>query len=62
MLARWWRLVAFMKVMDLLHGVMRAVQYRRTATAIEMVNKVDIFGIVVLFSVTLAAVGAILSE
>ena len=37
-------------------------KYQRTATAIEMVNKLDIYCIIVLFSVALAAVGAILSE
>ena len=59
-LARWRCLVAFMKAMDLPHRAMRAVQYRRTATAIEMVDKVDIYCIIIMFSVTLAAVGAIL--
>ena len=38
-LARWWRLVAFMKATHLLHRVMRAVSYRRIATAIEMTSK-----------------------
>jgi hypothetical protein len=38
-LARWWRLVAFMKATNLLHRVMRAVSYRRIATAIEMTSK-----------------------
>ena len=34
--ARWWRLVAFMKALDLLHQAMLAVLHRRTAMAIEM--------------------------
>ncbi len=60
-LAQWQCLVAFMKAMDLPHWAMRAVWYRRTATAIEMVNKVDIYCIIIMFSVILlAAVGAIL--
>ena len=59
-LARWRCLVAFMKAMDLPHRAMRTVSYRRTATAIEMVDKVDIYCIIIMFSVTLTAVGAIL--
>jgi hypothetical protein len=51
-----------MKAMDQPHRAMRAVYYRRTAAAIEMVNKVDTYCIVVLFSVALVAVGAIPSE
>ena len=39
MLAQWWRLVAFMKAMKLLHQAMQAVLYRRIATAIEMTSK-----------------------
>ena len=61
-LARWRRLVAFMKAMDLPHRAMCAVLYRRTDTAIVIVSKVDTYCIVVLFSVALAAVGAILSK
>ena len=38
-LARWWRLVVFMKATNLLHRVMRAVLYRPIATAIEMTSK-----------------------
>jgi hypothetical protein len=34
--ARWRRLVAFMKALDLLHQAMLAVFHRRTAMAIEM--------------------------
>jgi hypothetical protein len=34
--ARWRRLVAFMKALDLLHQVMLAVLHRSTAMAIEM--------------------------
>jgi hypothetical protein len=39
MLARWWRLVAFMKATNLFHQAMRAVLYCRIATAIEMASK-----------------------
>ena len=52
--------MAFMKAMDPPHRAMHAVLYQRTATAIKMVSKVDTYCIVVLFSVTLAAVRAIL--
>jgi len=38
-LARWWRLVAFMKATNLLHWVMQAVSYRPIATAIEITSK-----------------------
>ena len=38
-LARWWRLVAFMKATKLLHRAMRAVSYCRITTAIEMASK-----------------------
>jgi len=38
-LARWWRLVAFMKATNLFHRVMHAVPYRHIATAIEMTSK-----------------------
>jgi len=38
-LTRWWRLVAFMKAMDLLHQAMRTVLYCRIATAVEMASK-----------------------
>ena len=61
-LARWWCLVTFMKALVLLHRVMRAVLYRRTAMAIQMVSKVDTFCIFVLFAVALAAAGTIRSE
>jgi hypothetical protein len=61
-LVEWWCLVAFMKAMNLLHWVMGAVKYLHTTTAIEMVNKVDTFCIVVLFAVALAATGVIQSK
>ena len=51
-LAQWRRLVAFMKALDLLHWAMHGVWYHRTATAIEMVSKVDTFCIFVLFAVS----------
>ena len=38
-LTRWWRLVAFMKAMNLLHQAMCAVLYCHIATAIEMASK-----------------------
>ncbi len=38
-LARWWRLLAFMKATNHLHQATRAVLYRRIATAIEMTSK-----------------------
>jgi hypothetical protein len=38
-LARWWRLVAFMKAMNLPHQAMRAVLYCCITTAIEMASK-----------------------
>ena len=61
-LARWRRLVAFMKAMNLLHQAMCAVLYRHIATAIKMASKVGTFCIIVLFAVALAAAGAIRSE
>ena len=60
--ARWWHLVTFMKALVMLHWAMRNVLYRRTATAIKMVSKVDTFFIFVLFAVTLAAAGVIRSQ
>ncbi len=36
--ARWQSLVAFMKVLDLLHWVMRYVSHRHTAMAIEIAH------------------------
>ena len=60
-IARWWRLMAFMKATNLLHWVMRAVLYRRIATAIDQQRGGDILLIVVLI-VALAAAGAIRSK
>jgi hypothetical protein len=51
-----------MKAINLFHLAMCAVQYRRTTTAIKMVDKVDTFCIIILFAVTLAAAGAIRSK
>jgi hypothetical protein len=59
-LARWRRLVAFLKVTDPLHRAILAVSY--LAMAIETASKVGVFYIVVLLIVILAAAGAILSE
>jgi hypothetical protein len=62
-LARWRRLGAFMKAMNLLHWAMRLVLwYRRIAMAIETASKVGTFCIVVLLIVALAAAGAIRSK
>jgi len=36
--ARWWRLVAFIKALDLLHRVMCAVLHHRTAMAIKIAS------------------------
>jgi hypothetical protein len=51
-----------MKALVMLHWAMRNVLYRRTATAIKMVSKVDTFFIFVLFAVALAAAGVIRSQ
>jgi hypothetical protein len=59
-LARWRRLVAFMKSMNHLHWVMRALEYRRITVAIEI--KVGTYYIFVLFAVALVAARAIRSE
>ena len=61
-LARWRRLVAFMKATNLLHRAMCAVSYRCTVMAIEMVSKVATFFTFVLFAVALVAAEAIRSE
>ena len=61
-LARWWRLLAFMKATNLLHLAMQAVLYRRIATAIEMTSKEGGILLIVVLIVTLAAAGAIRSE
>ena len=62
MIARWQRLVAFRKALDLLHWAMRAISYPRAATAIETASKVGTFYIIVLFAVALVAAGAIWSK
>jgi hypothetical protein len=41
---------------------MRAISYRRAATAIETASKVGTFYIIVLFAVALVAAGAIWSK
>jgi hypothetical protein len=61
-LARWWRLVAFMKAMNLIHWAMRTVFYCRIATAIEMASKGGGMLLIVVLIVFLAAAGAIRSE
>ncbi len=47
-LARWQRLVASLKVTNLLHWAILTVSYRRIAMAIETASKVGVFCIVVL--------------
>ncbi len=42
-LAQWWRPVASIEALDLLHWAMRAVTYRRIAMAIEMANFAHVF-------------------
>ncbi len=59
---QWWRIVAFVKARNLFHWAMRAVFYRRIATAIEMASKVGTCCIVVSVAVALAAAGAIRSK
>ena len=61
-LARWWRPVASIESLDIRHRAIRAVSYRRTATAIEMASKVGAFFVVVVFIETMAAAGAKQSE
>jgi hypothetical protein len=61
-LARWQRLVASNKALNLLYWAMRAVLYRRTATAFKMASLLGTFFVVVLFAVALAAAGAIRSK
>jgi hypothetical protein len=51
-----------MKATNLLHQVMRTVQYRRITMAIKTASKEGKFCIVVLLIVTLAAAGAIWSK
>ena len=58
-LARWWRLVAFMKAMNLLHQAMHLVLHHLIAMAIKMASKVGTFCIGILLFVALAAAGAI---
>ena len=47
-IARWRRLVAFMKALDLLYWSMHLVLYCHIAMTIEMASKVGVFCIVVL--------------
>ena len=61
-LARWRRPVASVEALDHLHRAMRAVLYRRTATAIKTARKVGTFAIVVFLIETMSAVGAKRSE
>ena len=61
-LARWWRLVAFMNATNLLHWAMHAVLYRRIAMAIKMASKVGTCCIIVVLIIAMAASGAIRSK
>ncbi len=61
-LARWQRAVGSIESLDIRHQGMRAVSYRRTATAIKMASEVGAFFIVVVFIETMAAAGAKQSE
>jgi hypothetical protein len=61
-LARWRRLVASNKALNLLYWAMHAVLYRRTAAAIKMAGLLGTFFVVISFAVALAAAGAIRSE
>ncbi len=61
-LTQWRRPVASIKSLDICQWVMRAVLYRRTATAIEMASKVGAFFVVVFFIETMVAAGAKQSE
>jgi hypothetical protein len=56
------RPVASIESLDICHRAMRAVLYRRTATAIKMASKVGAFFVVVVFIETMAAAGAKQSE
>ena len=49
-LDRWRRPVASVEALDLLYQAMRAVSYRRTATAIEMAREVGALFVVVFFN------------
>jgi hypothetical protein len=51
-----------MKATNLLHRAMRAVSYRRIATAIEMTSKRGGILLIVVLNVALAAAGAIRSK
>ncbi len=61
-LARWQRLVAFVKATNLLHQVMRAVWYSRIVMAFKTASKVGTCCIIIVLIVALAASGAIWSE
>jgi hypothetical protein len=61
-LTQLWLPVASTKALNLLHWVMHVVLYRCTAAAIKMASKVGPFFVVVLFTVALAAAGAIWSK
>jgi hypothetical protein len=61
-LAQWRRPVASIESLDIRYRAMRAVSYRRTATAIKMASKVGAFFVVVVFIETMVAAGAKQSE
>jgi hypothetical protein len=61
-LARWRRPVASIESLDIRHQAMRAVLYRRTATAIKMASEVSAFFVVLVCIETMAAAGVKQSE
>jgi hypothetical protein len=61
-LARWWRLVAANKALNLLYWAISVVLYQCTAAAIKMASLFGTFFVIVLFAVALAAAGATWSK
>jgi hypothetical protein len=61
-LARWQRLVASNKALNLLYQAMHAVLYRCTTAAIKIASLFGTLFVIVSFVVALAAAGAIQSE
>jgi hypothetical protein len=60
-LAQWWRLVAFLKALNLLHWAMCMVMYQRIAMAINSATFLESFVDCCFFFFALVAVGAIRS-
>jgi hypothetical protein len=61
-LARWQRLVASTKALNLLYWAMCAVTYRRIAMAIKTASFLGVFVDCCLFAVALVAAGALRSK